>query len=407
MTKARDTGEVLNTRGTAATADVQTSPTDATAGALMAVGAFGLGTDSIGYIGAGQDADTYDVSGVYYAGFSNGYTTGSAFLTVEASAGTRVKQIWRQANGTAIAERYKDATWSEWKRTDPQAFGLGGYVISADTDYDAGDYLVGGNYITPSSAMSNAPSDYTSGRHVIAVDGTAIYIAQTLYGVTGSDKGKIWSRAFNGVTWSDWKRTDPQAFGLGLDDPLNEAPITDLHDLSVTTLTAYSSPDANTPTNLNGVVRFEARNGGTSSIRGYLYAVDSDGMHYSKTNVGGTWEAWQPVYTGANLNPNVFGGGGFVATGWASSDTVARFLLPTHGISDATSITLGGGTFDVLAGASAVTGGVNTTAITLGSSGANTPMGTIIQVSGLSGMVSGDYLQLFGDTSNSQITVNF
>ena len=205
MTKARDTGEVLNTRGTAATADVQTSPTDATAGALMAVGAFGLGTDSIGYIGAGQDADTYDVSGVYYAGFSNGYTTGSAFLTVEASAGTRVKQIWRQANGTGIAERYKDATWSEWKRTDPQAFGLGGYVISADTDYDSGDYLVGGNYITPSSAMSNAPSDYTSGRHVIAVDGTAIYIAQTLYGVSSSDKGKIWSRAFDGVTWSDWE----------------------------------------------------------------------------------------------------------------------------------------------------------------------------------------------------------
>ena len=42
MTKARDTGEVLNTRGTAATADVQTGPTDKTAGALMAVEAFGL-----------------------------------------------------------------------------------------------------------------------------------------------------------------------------------------------------------------------------------------------------------------------------------------------------------------------------------------------------------------------------
>ena len=101
--------------GTAAYANIQTSPTDTTAGALMAVGAFGLGADSIGYIGSGQDADTYDVSGVYYAGFSNGYQTGSAFLTVEASSGARVKQIWRQANGAAIAERYKDTTWSAWQ----------------------------------------------------------------------------------------------------------------------------------------------------------------------------------------------------------------------------------------------------------------------------------------------------
>ena len=121
----------------------------------------------------------------------------------------------------------------------------------------------------------------------------------------------------------------------------------------------------------------------------------------------GIFTAWQPVYTGANLNPNVFGGGGFVAMGWAFSTTVARFLLPTHGLSDPTSITLGGGTFDVLAGSAAVAGGVNTTAITLGSSGSNTPMGTVVQVSGLSGMVSGDFLQLFSDSSNSQITVNF
>ena len=37
MTQPRDTADVINTRGTAATADVQTSPTDTTAGALMAV----------------------------------------------------------------------------------------------------------------------------------------------------------------------------------------------------------------------------------------------------------------------------------------------------------------------------------------------------------------------------------
>ena len=65
MTKARDTGEVLNTRGTAATANVQTYPTDTTAGALMAAGAFGLGADTVPVV-TNNDCNDITISGDYY-----------------------------------------------------------------------------------------------------------------------------------------------------------------------------------------------------------------------------------------------------------------------------------------------------------------------------------------------------
>ena len=45
MTQPRDTADVINTRGTAATRDVQTIPTDVTPGRLLAVGAFGLDSE--------------------------------------------------------------------------------------------------------------------------------------------------------------------------------------------------------------------------------------------------------------------------------------------------------------------------------------------------------------------------
>lgn len=158
--KSRQTAEVLNDLGTAAYLDKQTSPTDATTGRGLLVGAFGLGTDNIPYIGAGQDADTYIVSGVYYAGFSNGYGTGSAFLTVVASSGVRVKQVWRQANGVGVAERYKDGTWSVWQpvytgaNLNPNVFG-GGSAIGRSSGTAARILLSWASQGKPSSLTVN------------------------------------------------------------------------------------------------------------------------------------------------------------------------------------------------------------------------------------------------------------
>ena len=116
MTKARDTGEVLNTRGTAATADVQTSPTDATAGALMAVGAFGLASSAQG---ASLDCDSFLTSGeiAHSAGITNGpsgatfgyvicnyYTPSNSGRAVQTMVQTSGNGTWQRvmANGVWV-----------------------------------------------------------------------------------------------------------------------------------------------------------------------------------------------------------------------------------------------------------------------------------------------------------------
>ena len=60
MTKARETSDVLNSRGTAATADVQTSPTDLTAGRVLLTGSI----DS--------DGNVWGASNVEYGSNANG-----------------------------------------------------------------------------------------------------------------------------------------------------------------------------------------------------------------------------------------------------------------------------------------------------------------------------------------------
>ena len=282
---------------------VQTSPTDTTAGAIMAVGAFGLGADGITATGSLNNIVGQGFYGVIYTSVSDlpsDYpTTGRGALNVFRRNDASITQELYDARTPAKWVRSYYTTWSAWQRTDPQGFGYGN-----NQNQFIGSGLNPDDYITTGVFYGGFTSPTASTAFLVVDGSSGTRVRQTWYDSVSSASE---TRYLNG-TWSAWQRTDPQAFGLGLDDPLNEVPITDLHDLSATTFTAYSSPDANAPTNLNGVVRFEARNGGTSSIRGYLYAVDSDGAHNTKVNIGGTWSAWEPVYTGANFQPEVRAG---------------------------------------------------------------------------------------------------
>ena len=197
------------------------------------------------------------------------------------------------------------------------AFGLGGVVTSTGTDLSAGDYIISGKYVTASSTMSNAPSDYTNGRHTIEVIGSVLgYKTQVLYGNQNIDQGKIWSRAQNGATWSDW----------------------------------------------------------------------------------------QPVYTGANLNPNVFGGDstGVVSDGYANSTSTAVFTANVMSNTSPVSITVLG-SFSVYDATD-----------TLIASGKVPLLGSIrsnrvapLVITGLSGMTAKENLTLRPDSAASKITVNF
>ena len=111
--------------GTAATADVQTSSTDTTANALMAVGAFGLGTD-LAPIVTSQDCNLITISGDYYG--SSGNTANMPVSSTSFQITHSVGQTSDFATQTAIAYgagvgtnvnkvyfRHKDSgVWESW-----------------------------------------------------------------------------------------------------------------------------------------------------------------------------------------------------------------------------------------------------------------------------------------------------
>jgi len=294
---------------------VQTSPTDTTAGAIMAVGAFGLGADGITATGSLNNIVGQGFYGVIYA------------------------------------------------------------------------------------SVSDLPSDYpTTGRGALNVfRRNDASITQELYDARTPAK---WVRSYY-TTWSAWQRTDPQAFGLG--DGVADAAIYtgDLLALSYTERVRVSNTATNKPVVSDGY----ARNIRRSSTYKTIEFISDDNITYNNTLKNGVWSGWDVVYTGANLNLNVFGGNGVsddIAVGFAEGATTAVFFLPVSGLSPATSITVSG-TFNVVKiNTAPVASGVTPTLNTRTSDKI-----TKLSVSGLSGLTLGEPLTLRTDLAANKITVNF
>lgn len=126
-------------------------------------------------------------------------------------------------------------------------------------------------------------------------------------------------------------------------------------------------------------------------------------LNNETTHIGG-----EINYTGANLNPNVFGGDGsgdIICHGVARSATQAWMFLSTSGIGLPASITVDG-TFSIstYALATGVASGVGSSDMTLT---LNSNKMTTILVSNLSGLTAGDVLLFRSESAASKITVNF
>jgi hypothetical protein len=150
MTQPRDTADVINTRGTAATADKQTSATDTTAGALMVVGAFGLGSDlnlnstvhatgtpndiaGTGMVVGGSDAFTLGISG-FVSGTLGTLTTYATGATT--SELRKYSRSWTNGSASYIQLAGSGGTtWSAWQPVytganyQPSQFDALGYVL--------------------------------------------------------------------------------------------------------------------------------------------------------------------------------------------------------------------------------------------------------------------------------------
>ena len=102
--------------GNAATATVQSSATDNTAGALMAVGAFGLGSYSVDVGPA--DANAITANGMYYSSaWTNGWYTFGHLVHIAISPDYVVQTFYGATQTTkGQAFRIKDGgTWSAWQ----------------------------------------------------------------------------------------------------------------------------------------------------------------------------------------------------------------------------------------------------------------------------------------------------
>lgn len=107
--------------GTAATADVQTSPTDTTADAVMTVGAFGLGSDAL--LVSSGNADDYKTKGeklFFGSSVLNLPNTGSQAALVEvvsgdASGGRAAQTAYEYATKRQYLRVWGGATWSTWQ----------------------------------------------------------------------------------------------------------------------------------------------------------------------------------------------------------------------------------------------------------------------------------------------------
>ncbi|MFB0827681.1 pyocin knob domain-containing protein [Chromobacterium violaceum] len=82
------------------------------------------------------------------------------------------------------------------------SLGIGGVSVSTAVDMNA--YGVAGIYVTPNAnAMTNVPSEATTGRLVLIVGGGSPYVSQMAFG-TNADAGKFWTRSLSGSIWSPW-----------------------------------------------------------------------------------------------------------------------------------------------------------------------------------------------------------
>ncbi|MBV6288532.1 gp53-like domain-containing protein, partial [Pseudomonas aegrilactucae] len=215
----------------------QTDALDASIGAMLSPGSFGLGGNSPVVAGS---LDALEVGGLYSVGTS---TTGGLPPVVPAvSQGAQVLHM-SYTGGTARSEtqlmidrlydrmffrRCDSGVWKPWvpiwngadtpKQSgpldltagallSPASFGIGAAIVTSETDMN--NFMVPGNYLTAFAELVNIPPGWNvSQRHsmVVAGLGSSGHLAQTLISGLAGGAPKIAVRTYtSGRTWTDWE----------------------------------------------------------------------------------------------------------------------------------------------------------------------------------------------------------
>lgn len=175
--------------------------------------------------------------------------------------------------------------------------------------------------------------------------------------------------------------------------------------------TTANAPESFAGSNGVGVLKVWMRSGNDDIEQEFTGLRDiSNGLFnlsYRRTSYNGVWQAWQPVYTGANLNPNEFKGNTaefLSSTGFGRTATTANIYFSLSSNSNPASITVTG-SFTVDTPSFTSRGTVTSSNITL--QVISTGKLGRIDISGLSGVVSDEPLLLRSASANSSIIFNF
>lgn len=299
--------------------------------------------------------------------------TGTGQTIYSNRAGTTVKSPPYYADGTGLiqfyiapgvtfrvaatdgvdtyTDRYVYAAYAQETSTDAGAgrlmevgaFGLGAPALLITTDLNS--LTVSGKYFI-ATTNANHPNtgkagllDVTSG-----ISGTTRVLQKFVSYVDDAE----FTRTFDGTSWQAWKRTDPQAFGLGTEF----APIVTSQDCNLITVSGYyygsSGNTANMPVSSTS---FQITHSGgqssdfaTQTAIAYGAGVGTNlNKVYLRHKDSGVWEAWNEIYTTANLNATTYGGdaGSIVAQGYMAGTTTAIFTMPAAAFGG-TSVTISG-----------------------------------------------------------------
>jgi hypothetical protein len=428
--------DVIETLGSAANADVTTSNTDTTANRLLKVGDFGLG-ELGNAITIDPDLTTQIATGFYRGVYSGGVADNidCAVLNMRSNTSRQAQLAIAYGGGATRAYIQSMASNDTWQpmvelyhsgnSVNPLNYGVGTDGSPTIADF-AAEYR-SGNYSCVLSSVGNSPNTaaYFGAVSVIkASDGRGVvYLVSRVTSSTAAQKQWIGTRttATGAVFWSEFYHSgnsvNPLDYGIGSVDN------TQLKKISIDTATesgvytGYAGLNANATTGDNP---FKGNSGGFSLL--VVKGVDDKAGTYTtqtaiyfsgastvqqktRTVANGTWGDWVTVYNSDNTNFNVFGGvqgGDVIAQGVATSTTQARIYLPINSTVSASGITVIG-SFELRK----PDGSLLASSISLSFNGLSSNRTVVLILTGATGLVVGDAVDIRTTSPTDKITVNY
>lgn len=184
-------------------------------------------------------------------------------------------------------------------------FGLGG--LAALDPITSLDDVTRGTGFYMSDSYTDKPAGAPTWLYLIVVKHADSYIYQRAISLDNGER--VWERWMQAGAWGDWRRADPQGFGLGTDTVDTEL---DCNTVAQSKTFYAGGSTANRPYAASGFIVQQLAGPDSNFASQYAFDVNIVGRVSCRVKSGGTWSDWQPVYTGANYQPETSLGVGVV-----------------------------------------------------------------------------------------------